>query len=110
MKPTDWNHEKDTQRADIRYTGDNLHRRVYFNNESCNVKLTDSTSFHIGVLLQQILMFEDPDCRIDDEAILYRELNPVTDEFVYITFGDIKEAIINMKRIKGLNGLCKKSK
>ena len=105
MKKEDWNYIKDTE---ISSNGDELQRRVYFNNDNGNTNLTENTAFNIGVLMQQLLMFEDGDARIDDSAVLYRELNPITNEFVFITFGDIKDAIINLKRIKGLNGLTKK--
>ncbi|WP_270819708.1 hypothetical protein [[Eubacterium] hominis] len=50
-------------------------------------------------------MFETGDERIDDDAILYREKNLLTNKFVFITFGDLKIVIINMKRAKGLYGL-----
>ena len=105
MKKEDWNYIKDTE---ISSNGDELQRRVYFNNDNGNTNLTENIAFNIGVLMQQLLMFEDGDARIDDSAVLYRELNPITNEFVFITFGDIKDAIINLKRIKGLNGLTKK--
>ncbi len=51
------------------------------------------------------MMFETGDERIDDDAILYREKNLLTNKFVFITFGDLKIVIINMKRAKGLYGL-----
>ena len=50
-------------------------------------------------------MFETGDERIDDDAMLYREKNLLTNKFVFITFGDLKIVIINMKRAKGLYGL-----
>lgn len=103
MKKEDWNYTKDT---DMSSNGDKLQRRLYFNSEDTN--LAKNSAFNIGVLMTELLMFEEGDARIDDNAVLYRELNPVTNEFVFITFGDIKEAIINMKRTKGLNGLMKK--
>ena len=105
MKKESWNYIKDT---DTSSNGDELQRRAYFNNDKGNTNLAENTAFNVGVLMQELLMFEEGDARIDDNAVLYRELNPVTNEFVFITFGDIKEAIINMKRIKGLNGLMKK--
>lgn len=84
-------------------------RQAYFNTESIGgMNLTMNTAFNMGVLLQGLLMFEDGDARIDDDAVLYREKNLHTGEFVYITFGDIKQAVIDMKREKGLDGLAGK--
>ena len=106
MRPNDWNHKIDTNiNTD---NGDKLARKVYFNGDKEGTPLAMNTAFNMGVLLQQLMMFETGDARIDDDAILYREKNPTTDEFVFITFGDLKEAIINMKRAKGLDGLATK--
>lgn len=106
MKPSDWNHNRDTSLPENNW--DKLARRVYFNNDAKGTPLAMNTAFNMGVLLQELMMFETGDARIDDDAILYREKNPSTDEFVFITFGDLKEAIINMKRTKGLDGLVSK--
>lgn len=108
MRPMDWNHVRST---DPGPEHDPLGRRVYFNTESIDGmqdRCSGNTAFNMGVLLQELLMFEQGDARIDDEAVLYREKNPYTGEFVYITFGDIEQAIIDMKRGKGLNGLAGK--
>lgn len=61
--------------------------------------------YHLGKVISEVCAFEWMDKRMTDDNILYREQNPQTGEMVYITFGDIKDAIIRMKREKGLNGL-----
>lgn len=106
MKPNDWNHEIDIDSNTN--NGDKLGRKVYFNIDKKGTPLEMNTAFNMGVLLQQLMMFETGDARIDDDAILYREKNPSTNKFVFITFGDLKIAIINMKRAKGLDGLATK--
>lgn len=108
MIPMDWNHVRSSEPGPAH---DPLARRVYFNTESIDGiqdRLSGNTAFNMGVLLQELLMFEQGDARIDDDAVLYREKNLHTGEFVYVTFGDIKQAIIDMKRGKGLDGLSGK--
>lgn len=102
--------DQDCERI-LKESHDPLARRVYFNNESIDGmqgRLAMNTAFNMGVLLQELLMFEDGDARIDDGAVLYREKNMHTGEFVYVTFGDLKQGIIDMKRKLGLDGLVKK--
>lgn len=107
MRPNDWNHARHT---DPGPEHDKLERRVYFNTEGIEGLdpglLSANTAFNMGVLLQELLMFEDGDARIDDGAVLYREKSPHTGEFVYVTFGDLKQGIIDMKRKLGLDGLA----
>ena len=107
MRPYDWNHTKHTNINPNHH--DKLHRRVYFNNDKKGTSMAMNTAFNMGVLLQELMMFETGDARIDDDAVLYREMNPTTGELVFITFKDLKEGIINMKRAKGLNGLATKT-
>lgn len=96
MRPENWNYKQDTTTPN---NGDVLARKVFFNNDKENTPLVMNTAFNMDVLLQELLMFEDGD------AILYREKNLSTNEFVFITFSDLKEVIINLKRTKGLNGI-----
>lgn len=108
MRPKDWNH---TRSAEPGPEHDPLARRVYFGNGGIGGmqgRLAMNTAFNIGILLRELLMFEDGDARIDDGAVLYREKNMHTGEFVYVTFGDLKQGIIDMKRKLGLDGLTKK--
>ena len=74
--------------------------QAVFNNEKQGSLLEINTAFNMGALLIELLMFERGDTKIDDDTILYREKNLMTDKIVVITFGDLKEAIISMKRAK----------
>ena len=78
-------------------------RRVYFGCQGYEQNLAKNECFNMGVLIREVLMFNCGDARIDDDAILYREKNSETGEFVFITFGDVCDAIVDMKRSKGLS-------
>lgn len=98
MYPADWRHDKDFDMG-----SDSDGRRLYFGGQGYEPDLVKNEYFNMGVLISEVLMFNSGDARIDDDAILYREKNSETGEFVFITFGDVRDAIVDMKRSKGLS-------
>ncbi len=104
MIAKDWQHIKETDES-----GDDIYCRRSYVTEPQTVTrgnyrtvLSKSPSFNLGRAIDEVLSVGTAGGRIDDDAVLYREKNIETGEFQYITFGEIKTAILRLKQEKGM--------
>ncbi len=109
MIAKDWQHIKETDEC-----GDDVYcRRSYVTEPETVTRgnyraiLSQSPSFNLGRAVDEVLSVGTAGGRIDDAAILYREKNLKTGEFEYITFGDVKEALLKLKQEKGMLTDCR---